>query len=85
MSAPILQSIPFIAGDSTWESWNGNMLHYFGQEPLPRVDEKEWTDFARSMIGLPTFSTYGLPGPDGYGSWQDWVSAIIGLVNGPTE
>lgn len=85
MSAPIIQSIPFIAGDNTWESWNGNMIHYFGQEPLPRVEEDEWPMFANNMIMLPTFSTYGLPGPEGYKSWQDWVSAVVGMVNGPTE
>ena len=51
MSAPINQSIPFIATDSTWESWNGSMLHYFGQEPLPRVDEENWPDFAFQMAG----------------------------------
>lgn len=85
MSAPITQSIPFIAGDSTWDSWNGNMLHYFGQELLPRVDENEWQEFAFYMMGLPTFASYGIPSPDGFPEWQDWVSAIISLVNGPTE
>ena len=80
-----IQSIPFIATDADWESWNGNMLHYFGQEPLPRVDEDNWPDFAQSMIGLPTFSAYGLPGPESYERWQDWVSTIVGMVNGPTE
>jgi hypothetical protein len=85
MSAPITQSIPFIAGDNTWESWNGSMLHYFGEEPLPRVDEETWQDFARSMGSLATFSTYGIPGPEGYETWQDWVSSVIGLINGPTE
>jgi len=85
MSAPILQSIPFIAGDNTWESWNGSMLHYFGEEPLPRVDEENWPDFARSMIGLTTFSVFGLPAPEGYDRWQDWVSTVVGMVNGPTE
>lgn len=85
MSAPITQNIPFIAGDNTWESWNGNMLHYFGQEPLPRVDEENWPQFAYQMSGLPTFMSYGVPSPDGYEKWQDWVSTVISLVNGPTE
>jgi hypothetical protein len=85
MSAPINQSIPFIAGGSTWDSWNGNMLHYFGQEPLPYVPESEWQQFADVMVGLPTFASYGIPGPNGFGSWQEWVSSVIGMVNGPTE
>jgi len=85
MSVPITQSIPFIAGDNTWESWNGSMIHYFGQEPLPRVDEQDWPEFANNMINLPTFSSYGLPGPGGYDTWQNWVSMVVGMVNGPTE
>jgi hypothetical protein len=80
-----IQSIPFIAGDSTWEGWNGNMLHYFGQEPLPYLPEEQWRDFALTMIGLPTFSTFGLPGPESFETWQDWVTAIVGMVNGPTQ
>ena len=85
MSDEIRQSIPFLAGNTTWENWNGNMLHYFGEEPLPYLPEVRWKEFAYYMIGLPTFSAYGLPSPEGYARWQDWVSAIIGMVNGPTS
>ena len=85
MSLPITQSIPFIAGGSTWEAWNGNMLHYFGEEPLPRVDEENWPEFARSMNSLTTFSVYSLPDPEGFDNWHDWVSIVISSVNGPTE
>ncbi len=81
----LIQSIPFIAADATWESWNGNMLHYFGEEPLPRVDEAEWPDFARQMAQLPTFSSFGVPFPDDFATWQDWVSAVVTVVNGPTN
>ena len=61
------------------------MLHYFGQEPLPRVDEENWPDFAFQMAGLPTFMSYGIPSPDNFDKWQDWVSMVVSLVNGPTE
>jgi hypothetical protein len=81
----IIQSIPFIAADATWDSWNGNMLHYFGEEPLPRVDEAEWPEFARQMIQLTAFAAFGLPTPDGFGTWQDWVSTVVTMVNGPTS
>lgn len=80
----ITQSIPFIPADNTWESWNGNMLHYFGEEPLPYVSEANWPEFARNMAGLTTFSSYGIPDPSGFDRWQDWTSTVIALVNGPT-
>jgi hypothetical protein len=37
------------------------------------------------MLATPTFANYALPGPEGFEHWQDWVMAIIGLVNGPTS
>jgi hypothetical protein len=81
----IIQDIPFLAEDTTWDNWNGSMLHYFGEEPLPYVTEDNWQAFANSMTSLSTFSVYGLPGPDSYSDWRDWAEAIILIVNGPTS
>lgn len=81
----IRQEIPFLPDGEPWEDWNGSMLEYFGQEPIPYVTEENWKDFAQAMVGTSTFAAYALPGPDGYERWQDWVFAIIGLVNGPTR
>ena len=81
----INQNIPFLPDNEPWEDWNGSMLEYFGQEPIPYVVEEEWKDFAMAMIATPTFANYALPGPEGFERWQDWVMAIIGLINGPTS
>lgn len=81
----IRQEIPFLPDNEPWEDWNGSMLEYFSQESLPYVTEDEWRSFAYNMTGTPTFANYALPGPEGFSRWQDWVLAIIGLVNGPTE
>lgn len=83
--AILIQNIPSVAQENTWDVWNGNMLHYFGEEPLPYVVEDNWAEFARNMIGLSTFSSYAIPDPSGFDKWQDWVSATITAVNGPTE
>lgn len=79
------QDIPALPDDMTWEAWNGNMLHYFGEEPLPIVPEERWLEFASSMSGLPTFSVYGISDGQGVSSWQEWVRGIIGLINGATQ
>jgi hypothetical protein len=83
--ADIRQSIPFIPQDATWDSWNGNLLHYFGQEPLPIVDEENWRSLANHMLTLPTFNSYALPAPEGFINWQDWVSVVVIAINGPTQ
>jgi hypothetical protein len=81
----INQSIPSLTDDMTWENWNGNMIHYFGEEPLPYLTEPNWKDFANSMAALPTFSVFALPGPDTFDTWQDWAKVVISSVNGTTS
>jgi hypothetical protein len=83
--AIIYQDIPVLPVNISWEEWNGNMLHYYGEEPLPYVAEENWPEFARMMGSLTTFSAYGFPGPETYSDWRDWASAIITIVNGPTN
>ena len=65
------QDIPQLPDGVSWEDWNGNMLHYFGEEPLPYVTED-------------TFSAYGFPDPEEIEDWQQWVRSIITIVNGPS-
>lgn len=83
--ARIFQDIPQFPEGVSWADWNGNMLHYFGEEPLPYVEEENWKEFALSMSGLTTFSAYGFPDPEEVETWQQWVNQIITIVNGPTE
>jgi hypothetical protein len=82
--AEIFQDIPQLPIDVTWENWNGNLIHYFGEEQLPYLPEENWADFARVMGSLTTFSSYGFPGPEMYTDWRDWADAIIIIVNGPS-
>lgn len=79
------QFFPFGAAYSTWEDWNGNLLTFYGQEPISYSEEAEWKDVVRNLIGLPTFSVYGLPDPDLFENWQDWAEAFTLMVNGPSQ
>lgn len=83
--AYILQSIPFLPENSSWEDWNGNMLHYFGEEPLPYLPEEQWKDFGKILISIPTFSSFILPDPDEFENWQGWAMAVVVAVNGRTQ
>lgn len=83
--ARIYQDIPQLPVGVSWEDWNGNMLHYFGEEPLPFVTEDNWKDFALSMSSLTTFSAYGFPDPEEAEDWKQWVQSIITIVNGPSK
>lgn len=83
--ARIFQDIPQLPEGVSWADWNGNMLHYFGEEPLPYVTEDNWKEFALTMSSLTTFSAYGFPDPEEVEDWKQWVSSIITIVNGPTN
>ena len=59
---------------STWEDWNGGLIHYFSEEPIVSSEEINWKETARSVVALPTFANYPLSDPDLFETWQDWVS-----------
>jgi hypothetical protein len=81
----IRQIIEFGPEYSTWADWNGNLVHYFGEETIPYIAEEDhWQEVARNVVQLPTFMNYATPDPDAYTNWQDWALAFIQIVNGPT-
>lgn len=81
----ITQIIEFGPEGSTWADWNGNLLHYFGEEPIPYIpDETQWQTVAKTVVQLSTFMNYATPDPDIYESWQEWAKDFITVVNGPT-
>jgi hypothetical protein len=79
------QFFPFGTAYSTWEDWNGNLLSFYGQEPVSYSEEDQWKDVIRNLINLPTFSVYGIPDPDLFENWQDWAEAFTLIVNGPSK
>jgi len=69
----------------TWEDWNGNFLHYFGEEPVMYGTEEDWRLVAKNISQLTTFESYPVPDPDTFKTWQEWASALSFILNGPTE
>ena len=81
----IRQSIPFNPRSMSWDEWNGGLIHYFGEEPIPFTTEEDWATLANSLILLPTFATYGAPEINQFSDWREWASAFVEAVNGPTS
>lgn len=81
----IRQIIEFGPEGSTWANWNGNLIHYFGEEPIPYIeDETQWKEVALNVVQLPTFINYAPPDPEVFETWQEWANEFITAVNGPT-
>lgn len=85
MAQKIFQSLPIIPEGISWEDWNAQLLHYFGEEPIPVVPEERWKEVAFSFSGLATFSAYNLPDPEDTSDWKEWAQAAVVLINGPTS
>jgi hypothetical protein len=75
-------SFPFLPAYSSWENFNGNLIMYYGQEPIPYTSEEEWQHTAKNMAQLPAFSVFPVPDPGKFASWQDWASEFVLIVNG---
>lgn len=77
------QSFPFGVDYMTWESWNGNFIQWFGEQPIPFNEEINWRETAAVIASLPQFAPYPLPMPDIFVNWQDWASEVTNILNGP--
>jgi hypothetical protein len=76
---------PFSPSGATWESWNGNLIMFFGEEPIPYNNEINWKQTAANVAELPTFSVYPVPDPNRFASWQDWALEFTQIINGPSS
>jgi hypothetical protein len=79
------QFFPFDPEGSDWESWNGNFIMFYGEEPIPYLPELEWVTVAKAIAELPTFVNYPVPGPEPFADWQSWARAVTEIINGPTR
>ena len=75
---------PFIPHYTTWEDWNGNLIMYYSEEPIPYTSEEDWKTTVKNMIALPTFLSAPIPDPELYEHWEDWVNQFNLILNGKT-
>jgi hypothetical protein len=81
----IQEFFPFVPQYISWEDWNGNLIHFFSEEPIEYHKEKQWRQTAKSVANLPTFSVYPVPDPDNFQEWQDWALEFTQIINGPSR
>lgn len=81
----IQKFFPFSSENNTWESFNGGIIQYYAEEPVPYHEEVDWKITAFSLCGLPTFAVYPIPDPSSYDNWQQWTDDFTEIINGPTS
>lgn len=77
------QFFPF-GSNMSWEDWNGNLIMFYGEEPIPYHSELEWKTTAKSVTQLTTFENYPVPDPELFQNWQDWANEFTLIINGPS-
>lgn len=80
-----IQYFPIIPENMTWEEWNGNLLMYFGEDPIPYANELDWKMVAYNVTQLPDFEVFPIPDPDTYDDWRDWAREFALIINGPQQ
>lgn len=74
--------IEFLPDYSSWEDWNGNLLHYFSEQQFPFLPEDQWREVAQSVTVNPVFDKYAIPNPETVETWQEWANGLIAAING---
>lgn len=76
---------PCVPDYMSWEDWNGNLIIYYSQEPVPYSEEESWQMTAKGIAELPTFAAYPVPDPSAYENWQNWAKDFTEIINGPSQ
>jgi hypothetical protein len=76
---------PVVPVNMSWEDWNGNLILYFGTEPIGHSQEDNWKIVAKNVSQLPRFEVYPVPDPDLFDKWDDWAYQFTMIINGPTK
>ena len=79
------QFFPFTPNGMSWEDWNGNLIMFYGEEPIPYNLEINWKETAKNVGQLATFEVYPVPNPEAYENWQDWALEFTEIINGPSQ
>lgn len=77
-----MQVLEFLPAYNSWDDWNGQLVHYFGEQQFSVLPEAEWVEVALAVTVNPVFDKYSIPDPRGFTSWQEWASALTFSING---
>jgi hypothetical protein len=76
---------PFVPDYMSWEDWNGNLIMFYGEEPIAMLSEAQWREVADNVAQLPTFLNYPVSDSQLFENWQDWANDFTEIINGPTQ
>lgn len=78
----IQQHFPVVPDYMSWDDWNGSLAIYYGEMNIPFHGEENWQDTANVLASNTALSTYPVPYPDEYETWQQWAKDFTEIING---
>lgn len=74
--------IEFFPDYSSWNDWNGNLIHYFAEQQFPDLPEEDWKAVANAVTTNPVFDKFAVPSPFLFEDWREWARELTTAVNG---
>jgi len=65
--------IEFLPNYATWDEWNGQLVHYFGEQTFSVLPEPQCKEGAQSVVDYPVFDKYFIPDLVAFVIWHDWA------------
>jgi hypothetical protein len=66
--------------DMTWDEYNKLMFDLFSSSQLGFVPEERWRDWVDGLNGIGDFVQSGVPDHRYFDRWQDWATAVVGII-----
>lgn len=64
----------------TWDEYNKLMFDLFASSQLGFVPKERWRDWVDGLNGIGDFVQSGVPDHRHFDHWQDWATAVIGII-----
>lgn len=65
----------------SWDQYCKLMAELFASNQLGYVPEDKWRSWVDGMNGIGYFVQSGIPDHRNYGTWQEWATAMCGIMN----
>ena len=65
----------------TWDQYCKLIEELFASNQLGHVTESDWRMWVDGLNGIGYFVQSGVPDHRGYENWQDWATAMTGIMS----
>jgi len=64
----------------SWDTWCSLMAELFASNQLGTIPETKWRTYADALNGIGYFVNSAIPDQRNYKTWQEWATALSGVM-----